>query len=110
METREKSFASFPKAVGALSLQYAVGRSLRCKRATCAAAGAFLFPLSRWIDAKTGSLARDIAELNHRGGQRARRPGARAQSDQHIAEFNVVLSRRQDLSLYQFTAAENYPR
>ena len=57
---------------------------------------------SRWMDAKTGSLVREIADHRlHRRGQRARSPGARKQPDQAVqAEIQRAAARRQDLPVH----------
>jgi excinuclease ABC subunit C len=67
---------------------------------------------SRWVDAKTGSLAREIAELETIVVDNEREALALEHNliKQHLPKFNVVLRDDKTYPYIKFTAAEKYPR
>jgi len=67
---------------------------------------------SRWIDAKTGSLARDIADLETIvvGNEREALALEHNLIKQYRPKFNVVLRDDKTYPYIKFTAAEKYPR
>jgi len=67
---------------------------------------------SRWVDAKTGSLAREIADLETIvvGNEREALALEHNLIKQHRPKFNVVLRDDKTYPYIKFTAAEKYPR
>ena len=67
---------------------------------------------SRWIDAKTGSLAREIADLETIvvGNEREALALEHSLIKQYRPKFNVVLRDDKTYPYIKFTAAEKYPR
>jgi len=67
---------------------------------------------SRWIDAKTGSLAREIADLETIvvGNEREALALEHNLIKQYRPKFNVVLRDDKTYPYIKFTAAEKYPR
>ncbi len=67
---------------------------------------------SRWVDAKTGSLAREIAELETIVVENEREALALENNliKRHKPKFNVMLRDDKTYPYIKFTAAEKYPR
>jgi excinuclease ABC subunit C len=67
---------------------------------------------SRWMDAKTGSLAREIADLETIvvGNEREALALEHSLIKQYRPKFNVVLRDDKTYPYIKFTAAEKYPR
>jgi excinuclease ABC subunit C len=67
---------------------------------------------SRWLDAKTGSLAREIAELETIVVENEREALALENNliKRHKPKFNVMLRDDKTYPYIKFTAAEKYPR
>jgi excinuclease ABC subunit C len=67
---------------------------------------------SRWVDAKTGSLAREIADLDTIlvGNEREALALEHNLIKQYRPKFNVVLRDDKTYPYIKFTAAEKYPR
>src|SRR6202158_3479884 len=67
---------------------------------------------SRWADAKTGSLARDIADLDTIVVENEREALALENNliKQYMPKFNVLLRDDKTYPYIKFTASEKYPR
>jgi len=112
MEPREKA-AQLPespgvylfKDVGGTVLYVGKARNLRSRVRS-------YFLESRWIDAKTGSLAREIADLETIvvGNEREALALEHNLIKQYRPKFNVVLRDDKTYPYIKFTAAEKYPR
>src|SRR5205814_259831 len=112
MEPREKA-AQLPespgvylfKDAGETVLYVGKARNLRSRVRS-------YFLESRWIDAKTGSLAREIADLETIvvGNEREALALEHNLIKQHLPKFNVVLRDDKTYPYIKFTAAEKYPR
>jgi excinuclease ABC subunit C len=112
MEPREKA-AQLPESPGVYLFKDAGGtvvyvgkaRNLRSRVRS-------YFLESRWIDAKTGSLAREIAELETIlvGNEREALALEHNLIKQYRPKFNVVLRDDNTYPYIKFTAAEKYPR
>jgi excinuclease ABC subunit C len=112
MEPREKA-ALLPESPGVYLFKDAGGtvvyvgkaRNLRSRVRS-------YFLESRWIDAKTGSLAREIAELETIlvGNDREALALEHNLIKQYLPKFNVVLRDDKTYPYIKFTAAEKYPR
>ncbi len=112
MEPREKA-ALLPETPGVYLFKDAGGtvvyvgkaRNLRSRVRS-------YFLESRWIDAKTGSLAREIAELETIlvGNEREALALEHNLIKQYQPKFNVVLRDDKTYPYIKFTAAEKYPR
>ncbi len=112
MEPREKA-ALLPETPGVYLFKDAGGtvvyvgkaRNLRSRVRS-------YFLESRWIDAKTGSLAREIAELETIlvGNEREALALEHNLIKQYRPKFNVVLRDDKTYPYIKFTAAEKYPR
>jgi excinuclease ABC subunit C len=112
MEPREKA-ALLPESPGVYLFKDAGGtvvyvgkaRNLRSRVRS-------YFLESRWIDAKTGSLAREIAELETIlvGNEREALALEHNLIKQYQPKFNVVLRDDKTYPYIKFTAAEKYPR
>ena len=112
MEPREKA-AQLPespgvylfKDVGGTVLYVGKARSLRSRVRS-------YFLESRWMDAKTGSLAREIADLETIvvGNEREALALEHNLIKQYRPKFNVVLRDDKTYPYIKFTAAEKYPR
>jgi excinuclease ABC subunit C len=112
MEPREKA-AQLPESPGVYLFKDAGGtvvyvgkaRNLRSRVRS-------YFLESRWIDAKTGSLAREIAELETIlvGNEREALALEHNLIKQYRPKFNVVLRDDKTYPYIKFTAAEKYPR
>ena len=112
MEPREKA-AQLPESPGAYLFKDAgntviyVGkaRNLRSRVRS-------YFTESRWIDAKTGSLAREIADLESIvvGNEREALALEHNLIKKYRPKFNVLLRDDKTYPYIKFTAAEKYPR
>ena len=112
MEPREKA-AALPespgvylfKDVGGTVLYVGKARSLRSRVRS-------YFLESRWADAKTGSLAREIADLETIvvGNEREALALEHNLIKKYQPKFNVVLRDDKTYPYIKFTAAEKYPR
>src|SRR6266481_5775816 len=112
MEPREKA-ALLPETPGVYLFRDAGGtvvyvgkaRNLRSRVRS-------YFLESRWIDAKTGSLAREIAELETIlvGNEREALALEHNLIKQYLPKFNVVLRDDKTYPYIKFTAADKYPR
>src|SRR5712672_3985586 len=112
MEPREKA-ALLPETPGVYLFKDAGGtvvyvgkaRNLRSRVRS-------YFLESRWMDAKTGSLAREIAELETMVVDNEREALALEHNliKQYRPKFNVVLRDDKTYPYIKFTAAEKYPR
>ncbi len=112
MEPREKA-ALLPESPGVYLFRDAAGvilyvgkaRSLRNRVRS-------YFLESRWADAKTGSLVREIADLETIVVANEREALALEHNliKQHHPKFNVVLRDDKTYPYIKFTAAEKYPR
>jgi excinuclease ABC subunit C len=112
MEPREKA-AQLPESPGVYLFKDAGGtvvyvgkaRNLRSRVRS-------YFLESRWIDAKTGSLAREIADLETIVVANEREALALEHNliKQYRPKFNVVLRDDKTYPYIKFTAAEKYPR
>src|SRR2546425_16303 len=112
MEPREKA-AQLPESPGVYLFKDAGGtvvyvgkaRNLRSRVRS-------YFLESRWIDAKTGSLAREIADLETIvvGNEREALALEHNLIKQYQPKFNVVLRDDKTYPYIKFTAAEKYPR
>jgi excinuclease ABC subunit C len=112
MEPREKA-AQLPekpgvylfKDAGDMVLYVGKARNLRSRVRS-------YFLESRWIDAKTGSLAREIADLETIvvGNEREALALENNLIKQYRPKFNVLLRDDKTYPYIKFTAAEKYPR
>ena len=112
MEPREKA-AQLPESPGAYLFKDAGGaviyvgkaRSLRSRVRS-------YFTESRWIDAKTGSLAREIADLETIlvGNEREALALEHNLIKKYRPKFNVLLRDDKTYPYIKFTASEKYPR
>jgi len=112
MEPREKA-AHLPESPGAYLFKDAGGaviyvgkaRNLRSRVRS-------YFTESRWIDAKTGSLAREIADLETIlvGNEREALALEHNLIKKYRPKFNVLLRDDKTYPYIKFTAAEKYPR
>src|SRR5437868_12442501 len=112
MEPREKA-AQLPESPGAYLFKDATGTVLYVGKArNLRSRVRSYFTESRWIDAKTGSLVREIADLETIIVENERE--ALALENQLIKryhpKFNVLLHDDKTYSYIKFTAAEKYPR
>ena len=112
MEPREKAL-QLPEKPGVYLFKDAGGvvvyvgkaRSLRSRVRS-------YFLESRWMDAKTGSLAREIADLETVVVDNEREALALEHSfiKQYKPKFNVILRDDKTYPYIKFTASEKYPR
>src|ERR1700747_1176747 len=112
MDPREKA-ASLPEKPGVYLFKDAAGRVVYAGKARSLRSRVRSYFLeSRWMDAKTGSLAREIAELETIVVDNERE--ALALENQLIKrykpKFNVMLRDDKTYPYIKFTAAEKYPR
>src|ERR1700737_4767781 len=112
MEPREKA-AGLPESAGVYLFRDAGGAVLYVVKARSlrSRVGAF-FPGTRWVDAKTGSLAREIADLETIVVANEREALALENNliKQYHPKFNVLLRDDKTYPYIKFTAAEKYPR
>jgi excinuclease ABC subunit C len=112
MEPKEKA-ALLPEKPGVYLFRDAGGRVIYVGKARLLRNRVRSYFLeSRWIDAKTGSLVREIAELETIVVDNEREALALEHNliKQHLPKFNVVLRDDKTYPYIKFTAAEKYPR
>src|SRR5213082_3104835 len=112
MEPREKA-AQLPESPGVYLFKDAAEKILYVGKARNMRSRVRSYFLeSRWIDAKTGSLAREIADLETIvvGNEREALALEHNLIKQYRPKFNVVLRDDKTYPYIKFTAAEKYPR
>jgi excinuclease ABC subunit C len=112
MEPREKA-ASLPETPGVYLFKDAGGAVLYVGKARNLRSRVRSYFLeSRWMDAKTGSLAREIADLETIvvGNEREALALEHNLIKQYRPKFNVVLRDDKTYPYIKFTAGEKYPR
>jgi excinuclease ABC subunit C len=112
MEPREKA-AQLPESPGVYLFKGAGGTVLYVGKARNLRSRVRSYFLeSRWIDAKTGSLARELADLETIvvGNEREALALEHNLIKQYRPKFNVVLRDDKTYPYIKFTAAEKYPR
>src|SRR5712664_3564725 len=112
MEPREKA-AQLPESPGVYLFKDAGGTVLYVGKARSLRSRVRSYFLeSRWIDAKTGSLVREIADLETIvvGNEREALALEHNLIKQYRPKFNVVLRDDKTYPYIKFTAAEKYPR
>jgi excinuclease ABC subunit C len=112
MEPREKA-ALLPETPGVYLFKDAGGTVLYVGKARNLRSRVRSYFLeSRWVDAKTGSLAREIADLETIlvGNEREALALEHNLIKQYRPKFNVVLRDDKTYPYIKFTAAEKYPR
>jgi excinuclease ABC subunit C len=112
MEPREKA-ALLPESPGVYLFKDAGGTVLYVGKARNLRSRVRSYFLeSRWMDAKTGSLAREIADLETIlvGNEREALALEHNLIKQYRPKFNVVLRDDKTYPYIKFTAAEKYPR
>src|ERR1700687_4186871 len=112
MEPREKA-AQLPESPGVYLFKDAGGTVLYVGKARNLRSRVRSYFLeSRWIDAKTGSLAREIADLDTIlvGNEREALALEHNLIKQYRPKFNVMLRDDKTYPYIKFTAAEKYPR
>jgi len=112
MEPREKA-AQLPERPGVYLFKDAAGTVLYVGKARSLRSRVRSYFLeSRWIDAKTGSLAREIADLETIvvGNEREALALEHNLIKQYRPKFNVVLRDDKTYPYIKFTASEKYPR
>jgi excinuclease ABC subunit C len=112
MEPREKA-ALLPESPGVYLFKDAGGTVLYVGKARNLRSRVRSYFLeSRWIDAKTGSLAREIADLETIvvGNEREALALEHNLIKKYQPKFNVVLRDDKTYPYIKFTAAEKYPR
>src|SRR6266478_5326924 len=112
MEPREKA-AQLPEKPGVYLFKDAGGTVLYVGKARNLRSRVRSYFLeSRWMDVKTGSLAREIADLETIvvGNEREALALEHSLIKQYRPKFNVVLRDDKTYPYIKFTAAEKYPR
>ncbi len=112
MEPREKA-AQLPESPGVYLFKDAGGTVLYVGKARSLRSRVRSYFLeSRWMDAKTGSLAREIADLETIvvGNEREALALEHNLIKQYRPKFNVVLRDDKTYPYIKFTGAEKYPR
>ncbi len=112
MEPREKA-AQLPESPGVYLFKDAAEKILYVGKARNLRSRVRSYFLeSRWMDAKTGSLAREIADLETIvvGNEREALALEHNLIKQYRPKFNVVLRDDKTYPYIKFTAAEKYPR
>jgi excinuclease ABC subunit C len=112
MEPREKA-ASLPESPGVYLFKDAAGTVLYVGKASSLRDRVRSYFLqSRWIDAKTGSLVREIADLETIVVANPREALALENNliKRYHPKFNVLLRDDKTYPYIKFTAAEKYPR
>ena len=112
MELEQKA-ASFPAEPGVYLFKDALGNVLYVGKARSLRSRVKSYFLeSRWIDAKTGSLVREIADLDYIVVDNEREALALENSliKQYKPKFNVLLRDDKTYPYIRFTAFEKYPR
>src|SRR5215467_15428785 len=112
MDTKEQA-AQLPERPGVYMFKDAAGHIIYVGKARLLRNRVRSYFLeSRWMDAKTGSLARDIAELETIVVENEREALALENQliKRHKPKFNVMLRDDKTYPYIKFTAAERYPR
>src|ERR1700738_2599324 len=112
MEPREKA-AALPESAGVYLFKDAAGAVLYVGKARSLRSRVRSYFLeSRWMDAKTGTLARDIAGLETIlvGNDREALALEHNLNKQHLPKFNVLLRDDKTYPYIKLTASEKYPR
>jgi excinuclease ABC subunit C len=112
MEPREKA-ASLPESAGVYLFKDAAGAVLYVGKAGSLRSRVRSYFLeSRWMDAKTGSLVREIADLETIVVDNEREALALENNliKRYHPKFNVLLRDDKTYPYIKFTAAEKYPR
>ena len=112
MEPREKA-AALPESAGVYLFKDAAGAVLYVGKAGSLRSRVRSYFLeSRWIDAKTGSLVREIADLETIVVDNEREALALENNliKRYHPKFNVLLRDDKTYPYIKFTAAEKYPR
>ena len=112
MDPREKA-STLPESAGVYLFKDATGAVLYVGKATSLRSRVRSYFLeSRWIDAKTGSLVREIADLETIVVDNAREALALENNliKRYHPKFNVLLRDDKTYPYIKFTAAEKYPR
>ena len=112
MEPRDKA-AQLPESPGAYLFKDAGGTVLYVGKArNLRSRVRSYFTESRWVDAKTGSLAREIADLETIvvGNEREALALEHNLIKKYRPKFNVLLRDDKTYPYIKFTAAEKYPR
>jgi excinuclease ABC subunit C len=112
MEPREKA-AALPEKPGVYLFKDASGKVLYVgKAASLRSRVRSYFLESSWVNAKTGSLAREIADLETIivGNEREALALEHNLIKKHRPKFNVMLRDDKTFPYIKFTAAEKYPR
>jgi excinuclease ABC subunit C len=112
MEPREKA-AGLPETAGVYLFKDAAGAVLYVGKAGSLRSRVRSYFLeSRWMDAKTGSLVREIADLETIVVDNEREALALENNliKRHHPKFNVLLRDDKTYPYIKFTAAEKYPR
>ena len=112
MEPREKA-ALLPETAGVYLFKDATGTVLYVGKARSLRSRVRSYFLeSRWIDAKTGSLVREIADLETIVLENEREALALENNliKQYHPRFNILLRDDKTYPYIKFTAAEKYPR
>ena len=112
MKPREKA-AQLPESPGAYLFKDAGGAVIYVGKArNLRARVRSYFTESRWVDAKTGSLAREIADLETIlvGNEREALALEHNLIKKYRPKFNVLLRDDKTYPYIKFTAAEKYPR
>src|SRR5271154_4069373 len=112
MELREK-VANLPLEPGVYLFQDAAGKILYVGKANSLRGRVKSYFLeSRWLDAKTGSLVREVADMEYIVVDNEREALALENNliKQHKPKFNVLLRDDKTYPYIQYTAFEKYPR
>src|SRR5215468_1901810 len=112
MEPREKAQA-LPESAGVYLFRDAAGKVLYVGKARNLRSRVKSYFLeSRWIDAKTGSLVREIADVQYIVVDNEREALALENNliKQHKPKFNVLLRDDKTYPYIKYTAFEQYPR
>src|ERR1700686_690084 len=112
MELREK-VANLPRDAGVYLFKDALGTTLYVGKAGSLRSRARSYFLeTRWADAKTGSLVREIADLDYIVVDNEREALALENSliKQHKPKFNILLRDDKTYPYIRYTAFEKYPR
>src|SRR5215467_2815770 len=112
MDTKEQA-AQLPERPGVYMFKDAAGHIIYVGKANSLRNRVRSYFLeSRWIDAKTGSLAREIADLETIVVENGREALALENNliKRYRPKFNIMLRDDKTYPLIKFTAAEKYPR
>src|SRR6202049_901346 len=112
MELREK-VANLPRDAGVYLFKDALGTTLYVGKAGSLRSRVRSYFLeTRWVDAKTGSLVREIADVDYIVVDNEREALALENNliKQYQPKFNVLLRDDKTYPYIKFTASEKYPR